>query len=104
MFIGRAYINSNVAGKQREQIIPIEFEVGTTNSSGIGPGIVDGLQRDGEMKAYISYVYSSFDPLIQLVSLENRCVDESISIDNMKIGERNDKCMQCTQTVQKVGK
>jgi hypothetical protein len=25
MFIGRSYINSNVAGKQREQIIPIEF-------------------------------------------------------------------------------
>jgi hypothetical protein len=50
IFLEIAYINSNVTSKQREQIIiPIEFEVGTTSSSGIGPGIADGLQKDGNM-------------------------------------------------------
>jgi hypothetical protein len=40
------YIDSNVIEKTLEQMIPIEFVVGTTNSSGMGPGIADGLQED----------------------------------------------------------
>lgn len=49
------YINSNVIERTLEQIIPIEFVAGTTNSSGMGPGIADGLQGDVKMKkTYIS--------------------------------------------------
>lgn len=37
----------------KEQTIPIELDVGTTNSSGIGPGMADGLQIDVMMETYL---------------------------------------------------
>lgn len=47
---------TNVSDKILGHKIPIEFVVGTTNSSGMGPGIADGLQRYVKIEN-ILYIY-----------------------------------------------